>query len=163
MKDWKFFWTFAKYQKKTPNQICHLVCCGVEFLVCFECLGFHLRLSLSMNGRMTCVRLNFHLAVQKFSHLFYWKWLNGNLVRHFKIKTIFIFGCELPNGYSNDLCMDELPFGHSHSNSKANANANLGIQDAGFLTIYSYLSCTSVSQCLRLPRKVPLFEPSSDR
>ena len=57
--------------------------------VCFECVGFCFR--LSVNGRMTCVRLNCHLAVQKFLCHFYWKWLNGNLARHFKIKKYLYF------------------------------------------------------------------------
>ena len=56
-------------------------------------------------GWMTCVRPNYHSAVQKFSCLFYWKWLNGNFARHFKIKNIYIFECEWPNGNSNDLWM----------------------------------------------------------
>ena len=59
---------------------------------------------------MTCVWLNCHWAVQKFLWLFYWKWLNGNLARHYKIKNIYIFECEWPNGNLNDLCMAELPF-----------------------------------------------------
>ena len=40
---------------------------------------------------------------------------NGNLAGYFKIKNIiYIFECEWPNGNLNDLCMAELPFGHSH-------------------------------------------------
>ena len=65
-------------------------------IVCFECLKF--RLSLSVNGQISCVRLNCHSAVQKFSCLFYWKWPNGNLARHFKIKNIYIFQCQRLNG-----------------------------------------------------------------
>ena len=38
--------------------------------MCYECLRFCLRLNLSVNGRMTCVWLNCHSAVQKFSCLF---------------------------------------------------------------------------------------------
>ena len=59
---------------------------------------------------------------------FYWKQLNGNLARYFKIKSICVFECEWPNGNSNDLCTAKLPFGRSHSNS--NANGNWGIQNA---------------------------------
>ena len=58
---------------------------------------------------------------------FYWKWLNGNLARHFKIKNIYIFECEWPNGNSNDLCTAKLPFGRSHWNS--NTNGIWGIQN----------------------------------
>ena len=57
--------------------------------MCFECLRFRLR--LSVNGRMTYAWPNCHLALQKFWHLFYWKWPNGNLARHLKIKNIYIF------------------------------------------------------------------------
>ena len=35
-----------------------------------------------------------------------------------KWKNINIFECEWPNGNLNDLCMAELPFGHSHSKLK---------------------------------------------
>ena len=89
--------------------------------VCFECLRFLLRLSLSVNGQMACVQLNCHSAVQKISCLFTEK-PNGNLARHFKIKNIYIFECEWPNGNSNNLCMAYLPFVHSHSNSNTNGN-----------------------------------------
>ena len=96
--------------------------------VCFECLRFRLRLSWSVNGQMTCIQLNCHSSAQKFSCFFYWKQLNGNLARYFKIKSICVFECEWPNGNSNDLCTAKLPFGRSHSNS--NANGNWGIQNA---------------------------------
>ena len=43
-------------------------------------------------------------------------------------KYIYIFECEWPNGNSDDLCIAELPFGHSQSNS--NTNGNWGIQNA---------------------------------
>ena len=62
---------------------------GHVFLqVCFESLRFHLR--LSVNGQMTCVQPNCHSAIQKCACIFYWKWPNGNLARHFKIKIIYI-------------------------------------------------------------------------
>ena len=67
--------------------------------VCFEGLRFRSRLSMSVNGRMTCVSLNCHSAVQKCLCLFYLKQPNGNLARHFKIKNIYIFECEGPNGF----------------------------------------------------------------
>ena len=102
--------------------------CMVANDVCFECLRFCLRLSLSVNGRMTCVYRNCHLTIQKFWHLYYWKWPNANLAGHFKIRNIYILECEWLNGNSNDLCTAELPFGSSHSNS--NANGNWGIQNA---------------------------------
>ena len=79
--------------------------------VCFEYFRLRLRLSLSDVGP------DCHSAVQKCSCLFYWKWPNGNLAKHFKINE-----CKWPNGNSNDLCMAELPLGHSHSNSNANGN-----------------------------------------
>ena len=63
-----------------------------SYKVSFECLRFRLCWSLSVNGRMTCVWRNCHLAVQKFSRL--WKWSNGNLAGHFKTKNIYIFQCE---------------------------------------------------------------------
>ena len=36
----------------------------------FECLRFLLRLSLGVNGRLTCAGPNCHSVVQKFLHLF---------------------------------------------------------------------------------------------
>ena len=85
--------------------------------VCFECLRFHL--GLSVNGWMTCVRPNCYLAVHKFLQLFIENsWM--------AIKNIYIFECEWLNGNSNDLCTAKLPFGRSHSNS----NANWGIRNA---------------------------------
>ena len=54
--------------------------------VCFECLRFRLRLSLSGNRRMTCVRPNCHLTVQKFSHTFFLsktaKWQLGQIFQN---------------------------------------------------------------------------------
>ena len=63
--------TICKNTTKTPNQIRRLVCDGVEFLVCFECLRFQLRLSLSMKVRMICVQPNYHSAVQNFLYFFH--------------------------------------------------------------------------------------------
>ena len=71
------------------------------------------------------VQPNCYLAAQTFSHhfrIFYWKWPVGNFVRHFKIENIYFFECEWPNGNSNNLSIDELPFGHSHWNLNANGN-----------------------------------------
>ena len=79
-------------------------------------------------------------------HLFCWKLLNGNLVRHFKIKNIYIFECEWLNGNLNDLCTAELPFGHSHWN--LNANGNWGIQNA-----QKCLSATDLKSSLSTKQK----------
>ena len=57
--------------------------------VCFECVGFCFR--LSVNGRMTCVRLNCHLAVQKFFVPFLLKMAEWRFGQTFQSKEIFIF------------------------------------------------------------------------
>ena len=59
--------------------------------VCFECLRFRLRLSLSGNSRMTCVRPNCHLAVQKFSHLFLLKTAKWQFGQTFQNKKYLYF------------------------------------------------------------------------
>ena len=78
--------------------------CELCELAVFSMPRFCLRLSLSVNSWMTCVQPNCHLAVHKFSHLFYWKWPSGNLARNSKIKNIYIFRCQWSNGNLNDLC-----------------------------------------------------------
>ena len=108
---------------------------NTSFNVYFECLRFHLRLSLSVNSWMTCVWPNYHIAVQNLCTFFI---ENANFIRHFKIKIIYIFECEWPNGNLNNLCMAKLPFGHSHSNS--NANRNWGIQNAPAYQLYPVVS-----------------------
>ena len=62
------------------------------------------------------------IAIQllKFFLLKIAKWQCARTFQNFK-KIIF-FECEWPNGNLNDLCMDELLFGHSLSNSNTNGN-----------------------------------------
>ena len=81
--------------------------------MCFECLRFSLRLSLSVNGRMTCVWPNCHSAVQKFFCVFFLlKMAEWQFGQTFQNKNIYIFECEWRNGNLNDLCMVKLPFKH---------------------------------------------------
>ena len=70
--------------------------------VCFGCLRFLLRLSLSVNDRMTCVWPNCYSAITPFFIE------NGNLAGHFKVINIYIIECEWPNSNLNDLCIDRI-------------------------------------------------------
>ena len=113
-----------KLSVHAQQSILSLLVCHIYHFLLWKCV-FLLHLSLSVNSQMTCVWPNCHSAVHKFLPLFYWKWLNGNLARHFKIKNINIFKCEWLNGNLNDLCMAEWQFRHSHSNSNTNGNWEL--------------------------------------
>ena len=62
--------------------------------VCFERLRSRLRLSLSVNSCMTCVRLNCHWAVQKFYCLFYWKWQFGRTFQNKKYLYLWVWMAE---------------------------------------------------------------------